>query len=322
MSDNPKVSVVMSVHNGEEFLREAVDSVLGQTMTDIECIVVNDGSMDRTHSILESYQDARIVIVHQENAGLTRSLNRGIRMARGNFIARQDADDVSLPRRLEMQLEFLIAHKDVAAVGTHASFIDRKGRQFYVWRPPSTHEKIRRHLIEKGNSFCHGSVMARRECLMEVGLYRESFDCTQDYDLFLRLSERYKVANLPDVFYKFRRAPKSVSRKKLERQLEFHLLALALASMREREGRDILSEISTENLEKVLVSRFGISLSRIRSFKDEHFLKYFEESVRTRDRGDALRMWYRSFRLSPRKRKIRLLLDGLLEMGYAEENAP
>lgn len=309
---HPAVSVVMSVFNGEKFLREAIDSILGQTFRDFEFLIVNDGSRDRTRSILESYRDHRIVTIHQENAGLARSLNRAIRIARGEYVARQDADDVSLPHRLERQLEFLLARPDVALAGTHASFIDRNGREFFTWRPPAPHEKIRQHLIEKGNSFCHGSVLARKDRLMEVGLYREAFDCTQDYDLFLRISERYKVANLPDVLYHFRRAPRSVSRKKLARQLEFHLLALSLASMREREGRDILAEISTDDLEEVLVSRFQVSRSRIRDFKDEAFLKYFAESVRTRDRGDAVRMWYQSFRLAPRKGKIRILLKGLL----------
>jgi glycosyltransferase involved in cell wall biosynthesis len=309
---NPVVSVVMSVFNGEKFLREAIDSILGQTFRDFEFLIVNDGSRDGTQEILESYADPRIGLIRQENTGLARSLNRAIRAARGNYIARQDADDRSFPNRLEMEYEFLRANPDIAMIGTHASFIDKDGREFSVWRPPVIHEEIRRHLLQEGNSFCHGSVMARKTCLEEVGLYREAFEYTQDYDLWLRVSERYRVANLPEILYQFRRSSRTISRRKLSLQLEYHLLAQALASERERKGRDVLDGISKENLEEILVSRFQIARSRIRNFKGTAFLNYFAEAVRTGDRRDAIWMWFQSFRLSPRMWKIRFLLDQFL----------
>jgi glycosyltransferase involved in cell wall biosynthesis len=256
MNNNPKISVIMSVHNGETYLRESVESILDQTYRDFEFLIVDDGSVDRTGEILASYKDRRIKIITQRNQGLTPSLNKAIQLARGEYIARQDADDRSSLHRLEREFEFMQVHTDVSLVGTHVSFINKDGKEFGSWKPPESHGEIRKCLLEEGNAFCHGSVMIRKACLEDVGFYREAFEYTQDYDLWLRISEKYRVENIPDIFYQFRRGPKTISRKKLSRQLDFHLLAVALAKERERNGRDSLDEISTKNIEdKILDQR-------------------------------------------------------------------
>ena len=123
---NPKVTVLMSVYNGEKYLQEAIDSILEQTFKDFEFLIINDGSTDKTGEILESYHDLRIKIINNEkNIGLTKSLNKGLKLARGEYIARQDADDISMPERLEKEVEFLETHQDYAVVGAFAKIINK-----------------------------------------------------------------------------------------------------------------------------------------------------------------------------------------------------
>ncbi len=121
-----KLSVIMPVYNGQDFVSKAIESILGQTFSDFEFIIINDGSTDRTLKILESYQkkDKRIVLLNQENKGIAKSLNRGIAKAKGDYIARQDADDISFPDRLRNQVEFLDNNKDVGFLGCSCEMID------------------------------------------------------------------------------------------------------------------------------------------------------------------------------------------------------
>ena len=122
---NPKVAVLMSVYNGEKYLREAINSILSQTFNDFEFLIINDGSTDGTADILKSYTDSRIKIINNEkNIGLTKSLNKGLKIAKGEYIARQDADDISMPERLKEEVAFLEIHKDYAVVGTFVKILN------------------------------------------------------------------------------------------------------------------------------------------------------------------------------------------------------
>lgn len=190
---SPAVSVVMPVYNGERYLKEAIDSILGQTFWGFEFIIVNDGSTDRTGELLRSYSDPRLVVIDQSHQGIGAALNRGIQYARGKYIARMDADDVSHPRRLQCQVEFLERHPDVALLGTSTYRIDANGQICSLWIHPTSDTDIKREL-PYGNQFCHSSVMFRRAVLSRVGGYRKHR--AEDYDLWLRISERYTVANL------------------------------------------------------------------------------------------------------------------------------
>ena len=126
MSTNPLVSVLMSVYNGDRYLDEAIDSILSQTYENFEFIIINDGSTDHTKDILSSYsnQDNRIRVFHQKNHGLTFSLNRGLELSRGKYVARMDADDISSPRRLEEQINYLRANPEVGVLGTQMEIIN------------------------------------------------------------------------------------------------------------------------------------------------------------------------------------------------------
>ena len=168
-----RVSVVMAVWNEAPYVEEAVDSILGQTVWDLELIVVNDGSTDGTAEILHRYDDARLNVIDQENTGLWAALNRGLREARGELVARMDGDDIAHPRRLQHELEFLDAHPEVALVGTACYKVDASGRIFMLYPVPVSDREIKRRL-PRGSQFIHPSVIIRRQALERVGGYRVS----------------------------------------------------------------------------------------------------------------------------------------------------
>lgn len=209
-----KVSVVMSVYNGERFLRQAIDSILNQTFPDFEFIIVDDGSTDGTAEILSSYAKAapRLRVVTQQNRGLIKSLNRAIGMARGEYIARMDADDVSMPERLVVQVRWLDMHPQIAVLGTRYDEIDENSRVVRRGNRYIGSATVERALLQGNSSvFCHGSVMFRRMCFEHVGGYREQFRHTEDYDLWLRMAEHYELDNIGETLYQHRLRLDSVS---------------------------------------------------------------------------------------------------------------
>lgn len=193
MTSKPLVSVFLSVYNGEQHLREAVESILNQTFRNFEFLIINDGSTDSTREILESYVDPRIKIFHQSNMGLTKSLNRGIELARGRYIARMDADDISDKERLEIQFEFMESNPRIAVCGTWTHIF---GDVDNVWKYPGDHNAICcRQLFS--NAIVHPSAMIRKSVLSGSRLtYNESLLRSQDYDLWVRISKKYELANL------------------------------------------------------------------------------------------------------------------------------
>jgi len=206
----PAVSVLMSVWNGAPWVRDAVESILGQTASDLELIVIDDGSTDGTPALLAALGDPRLRVERQSRLGLTRSLNRGLSLATAPLLARLDADDVALPERLARQRAFLGAHPEIGLLGTGAREVDTAGRQIQVVRPPEGDAAIRRALI-RGNPFVHSSVMMRRAVLERLGGYDETLAVAQDYDLWLRMSEITRVANLGEPLVVRRLLPDRVS---------------------------------------------------------------------------------------------------------------
>lgn len=228
---NPSVSIVMSVFNGERFVLEAVSSILNQSLTDVELIVINDGSTDGTLRILQSINDSRIILIHQGNVGLTKSLNRALSLAKGEFIARQDADDVSFPNRLQTQVQFLRENQGIALVGSAVKVIDTEGDELTTFNPPCDAPTIRQKL-KSYNCFWHGSVIFRRSCLEVLGGYNELFTTAQDYDFWLRFAEKYELANLPEPLYAYRFNPDAVTFKKIVSQRRMAQMARALGEAR------------------------------------------------------------------------------------------
>ena len=211
----PTVSIVMSVYNGERYLKLAVESILAQTWTDFEFIIIDDGSTDRSGQILTAYaaQDSRLVLLsNPANRGYTASLNRGVEAARGEFVARQDADDVSLPERLAQQVATLRAQPGVGVVGTLAQVIDADGcPQAGDYFPRALDNAAVQEQLLAGNCICHGSVLIRRHLLDDVGAYDVSLEPSEDYDLWLRLAEKGEIINLEPRLYQYRVHGQSVS---------------------------------------------------------------------------------------------------------------
>ncbi len=208
--DLPTISVIMSVYNGERYLRQAIDSILTQTYEDFEFIIINDGSTDSTVEILRSYTDPRLRIIEQENIGLTRSLNRGVALAKGKYIARMDADDLSMPERFARQVAFLDAHPEIGMVGT-SGLIQNETRGVGWEYPVHILDEDIRHNLIKGNQFVHTSVMLRKVVLQSLGGYDETYPYIQDYELWVRLAALTRLANLPDVLVIHREHKDTVS---------------------------------------------------------------------------------------------------------------
>ncbi len=221
-----RVSVIMAVYNGEKYLRESIDSILAQTFTDFEFVIIDDASTDSTASILKSYKDPRIHLIENDrNIGLTRSLNRGIGFSIGEYIARQDADDVSLPGRLSAQVAFLQTHPAIALVGAGVRYLNALGETLEDWQPQTSPEEIQ-HSLLCTVPFVHGTFLLRRSCLDTIGGgYDETMPVAQDAGLLLQLSDSSDLTNLPKILYLHRVHEERITAKRLDDQLHYYRTA-------------------------------------------------------------------------------------------------
>ena len=210
------VSVVLPVRDGERFVQEAVESIFAQAHADLELIVVDDGSTDRTREVLGGFGDGRLRVVHQDPLGLVGALRRGITEARAPLIARMDADDVSEPARLERQVRIMQERPRVGMVATWTVVIDELGRELRREVLPPAHDDLVRRLLLR-NPFQHGSVVMRREALEQVGGYRDDYGANEDYDLWRRIARSWELACVPEVLYRYRTHPGAVTRTDPER---------------------------------------------------------------------------------------------------------
>lgn len=208
----PLISVILPVYFGERYLRESVESVLTQTFTDFEFIIFDDGSSDGSRKILESYDDPRIHLVFQENAGLPETLNRAIALCKGRYIARQDHDDISLPTRLQKQFEFLEANSSFAMVGTGADIWSEESASNRHHAHPVDCPTLRFELLFN-NPFVHSSLMFRSQVFQELGLYSTdpARQPPEDYELISRIARHYPIANLKERLVIYRETINSMS---------------------------------------------------------------------------------------------------------------
>lgn len=211
----------MPVYNAEQYVREATESILKQTFSDFEFIIIDDGSTDESREILEELarKDSRIRLVSRPNTGYTKALNEALTLARGPYLARMDADDISMPERFEKQLAFLKANPDCVLVGSRILTIDPFGSPLYEPRHKLSHEAIDAELLAGvGWAIVHPVSMMVRQHVMALGGYRVQMEPSEDLDLFLRMAERGKIANLPDVLLHYRQHVKSVNHTRYEEQ--------------------------------------------------------------------------------------------------------
>lgn len=253
------VSVLLPVYNGTRYLERAAGSILQQTHRDLELIVLDDGSTDGSGAMAEALGDSRVRVIRSErNQGLATTLNRGLREARGSIVARQDADDLSHPRRLEKQVAFLESNRDIGLLGSQAWLMDERGHCFGVLEHACGHESLVWEL-SFDNAFVHSSVAFRRDAaLTGCGGYDESWAYNQDYDLWLRLAPRTRLANLPERLVALRSHRASMTQTMGAESATANRLLLA------RSLSSVLGEMPADAVELVARAREGMDVSDLR----------------------------------------------------------
>jgi glycosyltransferase involved in cell wall biosynthesis len=222
---NPFISIILPIYNAQYYLNDAIYSIINQTFINFELLAINDGSTDSSIIILNSFQDKRIRILNNNsNLGLIYSLNRGIHEAKGQYIARMDADDIAHPKRLEKQLNYLYQHPDTIVVGTNMELIDESGKSIGLRKYPEHHSDIVATLINHC-PFSHPSVMFKKSAVLEVGGYREAFKACEDYDLWLRLRDKGQFANIQENLLQYRIHSGQVTLRNIKLQHNSHMKA-------------------------------------------------------------------------------------------------
>lgn len=226
------ITIILSVHNGQKFLRQAIKSILGQTYGNFIFAIVDDGSTDDSWKIISSIQDKRIAAAHEnKNVGLTKRLNQMLRRTKTRFVARVDADEISFPDRLMLQRNFLLSNPNCAAVGSNIIRVDERGKKILESHFPTDYQEIKRTIFSK-NPFRHGSLVFNYAKLKGVGFYDESYRYSQDYDLMLRLTAKFPVANLSETLVQDIFTKQGISQRHRLRQSVYALQAQVSALLR------------------------------------------------------------------------------------------
>ena len=243
---SPEVSVIMAVYNAFPYLEESIDSILKQSFSNFEFIIIDDGSNDGSSEILESYAliDNRIRLIKQEeNRGLVNALNKGIGIAKGKYIARMDADDISYNYRLAKQVTYIKKNKSVVLLSGSFDYISTKGNIIKRKKVITSHGELLSSLIYKGNQFCHPCAMMKRKAVVDLGGYRAfENNFAEDYDLWLRLSEVGQVANIATPLLAYRVHNNQISHKNLFFQRRSAEICKNLAHQRRNNGCEDLAQ--------------------------------------------------------------------------------
>jgi glycosyltransferase involved in cell wall biosynthesis len=318
---SPAISVAMTAYNGERHLAEAIDSILAQTFPHFELLIVDDHSTDQSRSIIEASaaRDPRVRLVECAAKGRVPALNAIIDRARGEWLAVMDADDVAHPLRFERQMAFLAAHTSHGMIGTDTELIGPDSQP--IERPfaqrPCSHEEITANL-EEGVVMLHSAMIARTGLVREVGKYRAPFVTSQDYDLFLRLSTRTKMANLPDKLVSYRIYPEQVSTAKLVEQTLAAVVAWHshLSRLEDRydpiEGLERLPELGTLD---TLFGRKGVDAYARKRIINR--ISYAPDLLA----GEAKDILIRHIREVPSRRQLWRLAPRLALAGFLLESA-
>ncbi|OGD88070.1 hypothetical protein A2693_02665 [Candidatus Curtissbacteria bacterium RIFCSPHIGHO2_01_FULL_40_12] len=212
-----RVSVIMSVYNGMPFLKDAVESILNQTYENFEFIIVDDASTDDTWQYLKSLKDRRVrLLKNKNNLGLASSLNVALRQAQGDYVARMDADDISLPKRFEKQIEFLLKNPSIDLCGTWADLIDENGKIIGEKKFPKRHLAIIRALLLL-SPIIHPTFFAKSEVFKELKGYNPRFEYAEDYEFLLRAKEKFRFENITQKLFQWRLWDERRSRAQMEK---------------------------------------------------------------------------------------------------------
>lgn len=222
-SKKPETSVIMSVHNGMPFLTDSVKSILNQTYKNFEFIIVDDASTDKTSKYLKSLKDKRIrLLKNSKNLGLAASLNKALKVARGEFIARMDADDISKPSRLETQVKFLINRPSIDICGSWVDLIDEDGKIVGTKKYPKTDKEIKK-LLNWQSAIIHPTFFTRDSFFKKLGGYNPDFDLAEDYEILTRAKKDFKMANISKKLLLWRLWEKRRSRQEMQKMSKMDL---------------------------------------------------------------------------------------------------
>ncbi|MEI7492062.1 MAG: glycosyltransferase [Bacteroidota bacterium] len=284
----PGVSILMTVYNGEKYLKETIESVISQTFENFEFIIIDDGSTDRSKEIIASFRDNRIVYVHQANAGVAAASNKGLSIARSRYIARIDADDICLKDRIRLQFEFLENNPGYVLCGSTAEMMDMDGNYIFTSSLPRSDEDIRQ-VLEKENCFVHSSTFFRKEAAVMVGGYNEMVKFYfNDYIFLYQLSKHGRVVNFAEPLVRYRMVPSSISLK-----------------IRDARFRDILKEIVRKG------TATQQEIDYLISFESSHNLNQADKTynyfitlaklyrIEAKDWGRSMHYLVRAFKLKP-----------------------
>ena len=240
----------MPAYNAEKYIGKAIDSVLAQSFTDFELLIINDGSTDATEKIIRSYADERIRLINQPNQGIASALNMGLMNANAELIARFDADDICMPERLMVQYDFLHDHPDHIIVGSDADYIDMNGDYVFTCRLPAhTNEEIRELTLNKC-PFIHSAVLFRKAAIVQIGGYNEHAYAFQDHLLWSRVISLGKAFNLSETLLQVRLNPESISIDEKWRTKRFREIksgSIRRGEITEQEGKELLSILKEQN---------------------------------------------------------------------------
>lgn len=258
----PYVSIVMPIYNGERYLSAALESVLGQSFTDYECLLIDDGSLDGSEQILRDFsrRDSRLKVIHQSHCGVVAALNLGCRLASGKYVARLDGDDVALPSRLEQQVLHMERYPDIALLGGGVDCVDEHGVFLFQMRWPNQSQGLHDYLL-MDCVMSHTTVMFRKTIFVSIGGYRGMYQHAEDYDFFLRVADCNTVDNLPIVLGHYRLHMSQVSAI-AHRQQILSGLGARLAT-RERRARRAEPQWRSSPVSREDLIRNGVSSSRI-----------------------------------------------------------
>lgn len=244
----------MPAYNAEKYIGKAIDSVLAQTFTRFELLIINDGSTDSTEKIIRSYSDERIRLINQPNQGIAGALNMGLLNANADLIARFDADDICMPERLMVQYDFLHAHPDHIIVGSDADYIDMTGDYVFTCRLPAhTNEEIQELTLNKC-PFIHSAVLFRKAPILQIGGYDTNAYAFQDHLLWSKVIALGKAYNLSQTLLQVRLNPESISIDEKWRTKRFREIksgSIRRGNITEQEGKELLNILKEQNNPKI-----------------------------------------------------------------------
>jgi glycosyltransferase involved in cell wall biosynthesis len=253
-SNNPKVTVLMPAYNVEKYIGEAITSVLKQSFTDFELLIINDGSTDNTVKIIESFRDPRIRLINQENKGIAPTLNIGLIFSNAPYIARFDADDVCYPDRLKIQYDFITAHPEYSIIGSAADYVDADSNYIFTQHPVAHLNEELQDLDYSVCPFIHSSVFYRKDVIMSNGGYNEDAYTYEDHFLWVNILRNTKACNLSQSLLKVRLNPESITIDEKWRTRKFKEIkygSLKNRSITKADGLELKDIIKKQHLPRI-----------------------------------------------------------------------